>query len=202
MKRAGAEMAAELIESASAEAPTELREGAEELLLTRARGGEARALREIYDAYQGLVRAHLHRLLGSDSEIDDITQIVFARAFGAIDRFRGGSTIATWLYRITANTTHNLLRQRYRGARLKAALRWFDEGRGGHVSAQNMDARRQATQLLQGLHPDLREVFVLYHHEGLTLHEIAAILEKPVSTIGDRLGRARRRLHALIEGAR
>ncbi|HRI10704.1 MAG TPA: RNA polymerase sigma factor [Nannocystaceae bacterium] len=201
MKPADVSMTADLVDALPAAASAAgLLSAPEDRLVERARAGDARALREIYDAYHGLVRAHLHRLLGSDSEIDDLVQIVFARAFGALDRFRGGSSLSTWLYRITANTTHNLLRQRYRRGRLRAALAWFDEGREGHVASQNLDAQRQAERLLQQLHPDLREAFVLYHYEGLTLHEIAAVLDKPVSTIGDRLSRARKRLHALVHG--
>ena len=171
----------------------------EERLIARAKVGEQRALREIHDAYQSQVRAHLHRLLGSDPDIDDMVQIVFVRAFSALDRFRGGSSLATWLYRITANSTHNLLRQRYRRNRLKAAVHWFNQGRKAHVANAGLDTRQQAESLLEHLHPDLRQVFVLYHYEGLTLHEIAEVFEKPISTIGDRLGRARKRLQALVQ---
>lgn len=172
----------------------------ERRLLEQAQSGDGRALREIHDTYAQQVRAHLHRLLGADPDVDDLTQIVFVRAFSAIKRFRGGSSLGTWLYRITANTTHNLLRQRYRRGRLQAALHWFNQGRAAHLGGAGVDARQQAEALLQRLHPDLREVFVLYYYEGLTLHEIAEIHDKPISTIGDRLSRARKRLHAMIHG--
>ncbi len=172
---------------------------AEERLVARAKVGDKRALREIHDTYQSQVRGHLHRLLGSDPDIDDMVQIVFVRAFSALGRFRGGSSLATWIYRITANSTHNLLRQRYRRNRLKAAVHWFNQGRKAHVSDASLDTRQQAESLLEHLHPDLRQVFVLYHYQGLTLHEIADVFEKPISTIGDRLGRARKRLQTLVQ---
>lgn len=167
-------------------------------MLARARAGEHRALREMYCTYQGQVRAHLYRLLGSDCEIDDLTQIVFARAFHALDKFQGNSTLSTWLYRITANTTHNLLRQRFRRDRVKTALSWFNAGRGVAVQSTRVEARDEAHRILQRVRPDLREVFVLYHYEGLTLQEISDILDKPVSTVGDRLTRARKKLRELV----
>jgi RNA polymerase sigma-70 factor (ECF subfamily) len=171
----------------------------EQQLLMRARAGEHRALRQIYNTYNSQVRAHLYRLLGPDCEIDDLTQIVFARAFNALDRFQGNSTFGTWLYRITANTTHNLMRQRFRRDRVKSALSWFNAGReGGAVGSTRVEARDEAHRILQRLRPDLREVFVLYHYEGLTLQEISNILEKPVSTVGDRLTRARKKLRELV----
>lgn len=167
-------------------------------LLTRAQAGEHRALRQFYSNYQGQVRAHLFRLLGPDCEVDDLTQIVFARAFNALGSFQGNSTLSTWLYRITANTTHNLLRQRFRRDRVKTALSWFNAGRGTAVQSSRVEARDEAHRILQRLRPDLREVFVLYHYEGLTLQEISGILEKPVSTVGDRLTRARKKLRELV----
>jgi RNA polymerase sigma-70 factor, ECF subfamily len=173
----------------------------ERLLVERAKAGEHRALRQLYGQYHQQVRAHLYRLLGSDCEIDDLTQIVFARAFNALVRFQGNSTLSTWLYRITANTTHNLLRQRFRRERVKTALNWFNTSRGTEVAAGRVEARDEAHRILQKVGPDLREVFVLYHYEGLTLQEISDILGKPVSTVGDRLTRARKKLRELVSAA-
>ena len=168
-------------------------------LVARAKAGEHRALRQIYSMHNAQVRAHLYRLLGRDCEIDDLTQIVFARAFNALDKFHGNSALSTWLYRITANTTHNLLRQRFRRGRVKSALSWFNAGRdAGRVSTSRVEARDEAHRILQRLNPDLREVFVFYHYEGLTLQEIGNILDKPVSTVGDRLTRARKKLRELV----
>ncbi|MFV8750835.1 RNA polymerase sigma factor [Nannocystaceae bacterium ST9] len=172
----------------------------EEALLGRARAGDERALREIYERHHTQVRGHLHRMLGADSEIDDLVQTVFARAFAAIDSFEGKAAVSTWLYRITANTTHNLMRQRFRRTRMQRAVRWFEVGRGAdRVQASKVVARDEVQRILEHLHPDLREVFVLYHYEGLTLQEIAEILERPLSTVGDRLTRARKRLQSLVD---
>lgn len=175
---------------------------AEAKLVARAQAGDQRALRSIYDAHEHQVRGHLYRLLGRDSEIDDMVQVVFSRAFAALDRFEGNSALSTWLYRITANSTHNLLRQRFRRERMQHALRRFEIGRGGgEVAATKVEARDEAQRILERLEPRLRQVFVLYHYEGLTLQEIGVILERPVSTIGDRLTRARKRLRELVREA-
>jgi RNA polymerase sigma-70 factor (ECF subfamily) len=173
---------------------------AEQALLARARSGDERALREIYMSYEGQVRGHLYRLLGADSDVDDLVQTVFARAFSALSGFQGNATIGTWLYRITANTTHNLLRQRYRRERVKAAFSWFHNGRHADTRRGPAEARNEAERLLQQLRPDLREVFVLYHYEGLTLQEIGHVLSRPISTVGDKLTRARASLRDLAAG--
>lgn len=182
------------------ERPHEYLTTEEQLVLASARAGNPRALRQFYDAHQSQVRGHLYRLLGPDSEIDDIVQTVFARAFAALGAFKGNSALSTWLYRITTNTTHNLLRQRFRRNRVKSAFQWWTDGRDAHLHTSRIDVRGEASRLLQRLAPDLREVFVFYHYEGLTLQEISQILDKPVSTVGDRLTRARKRLHELVNG--
>jgi RNA polymerase sigma-70 factor (ECF subfamily) len=171
-------------------------------LLARAQAGDERALRVIYEQHENQVRSHLHRLLGRDSEVDDLVQIVFSRAFAALDRFEGKSAISTWLYRITVNTTHNLMRQRFRRDRMQRALRMFDVGRGAdRVAPSKLEARDEAQRILEHLRPDLRQIFVLYHYEGLTLQEISDIVERPISTVGDRLTRARKQLRKLVSEA-
>ncbi len=166
--------------------------------LRRAREGDQRALRSIYETHQAQVRGHLYRLLGADADVDDLVQSVFARAFQSLDGFKGNSAISTWLYRITANTTHNLLRQRYRRNRVKRAFHWFALSRGTDLSSGKVEARDEAMRLLAQLPPELREIFVLYHYQGLTLVEIAQIVERPISTVGDRLSRARKQLRQLV----
>ncbi len=172
--------------------PEELR------LVERARAGEQRALREIYEAHQGQVRGHLYRLMGPDCEIDDLVQTVFFRAFNAIDRFQGQSSLRTWLYRITANTTHNTLRQRFRRQRVVRAFRVFTGSVGLNQRSSHISARDEIGRILQQLRPELREVFVLYHYEGLTLQEISKTIDVPISTVGDRLARTRKRLRDLV----
>jgi len=168
-------------------------------LIAQARAGDERALRIIYEQHEHQVRGHLHRLLGRDSEIDDLLQIVFSRAFAALDTFESKASISTWLYRITVNTTHNVLRQRFRRERMQRAVRWFDSGRGAdRVQASKLEARDEAQRILEQLRPELRQIFVLYHYEGLTLQEIAVIVERPISTVGDRLTRARKELRELV----
>ncbi len=171
----------------------------ERTMVLRARAGDERAMRQLYRLHQARVRAHLVRLLGQDADVDDVLQTVFARAFGALDGFKGESTLRTWLYRITANTTHNLLRKRYRQARVRNAFDNFVRASGARVAASSLEARDEARRALACLPPELCEVFVLYHYEGLTLQEISDIQSRPISTVGDRLTRARKRLKKAVQ---
>lgn len=174
----------------------------ETTLIARARAGDERAMRALYQRCEPLVRAFLCRMLGRDPDLDDLIQTVFVRAFMAIGEFRGESKFSTWLYQICANTSRNLLRSRYRRGRLHQALLFFTIAREGELSSGGLGAQAEAERLLLRLRPDLREIFVLYHHEGLTLQEISEVVGLPLSTAGDRLTRARKELARLVGGRR
>lgn len=177
--------------------PDHHQEPSEAALIALAATGEARALRTLYDRCEPQIRAFLLCMLGPDPELDDMIQTVFIRAFGALKNFRGDSKLSTWLYRICGNTCRNLMRTRYRRRRLHDALHFFTIARGGDRAHVDLGARDEAFRLLQRLRPELREVFVLYHHEGLTIPEISTVLNRASSTVGDRLQRARKELHKL-----
>ncbi len=177
--------------------PDHLQEPSEAALIALAATGEARALRTLYDRCEPQVRAFLLRMLGPDPELDDMIQTVFIRAFAALGSFRGDSKLSTWLYRICGNSCRNLMRSRYRRRRLHDALHFFTIAREGDRAHVDLGARDEALRLLQRLRPELREVFVLYHHEGLTIPEISAVLSLASSTVGDRLQRSRKELHKL-----
>ncbi|HFE47251.1 MAG TPA: sigma-70 family RNA polymerase sigma factor [Nannocystis exedens] len=177
--------------------PDHHQEPSEATLIALAATGDARALRTLYNRCEPQVRAFLLRMLGPDPELDDMIQTVFIRAFGALDSFRGDSKLSTWLYRICGNTCRNLIRSRYRRRRLHDALHFFTIAREGDRAHVDLGARNEALRLLQRLRPELREAFVLYHHEGLTIPEISTVLSLASSTVGDRLQRSRKELHKL-----
>ena len=60
------------------------------------------------------------------------------------------------------------------------------------------DLRERLWEGLQGLPHDLREVFNLYHFQGLKYREIAEVCDVPIGTVMSRLHAARKRLHAAV----
>jgi RNA polymerase sigma-70 factor, ECF subfamily len=53
-------------------------------------------------------------LTGNDDDARDVVQDAYLRAYRGLRRFRGDSQFTTWLYRITANCSSNLLARRAR----------------------------------------------------------------------------------------
>src|SRR5678816_5263 len=78
-----------------------MEEAAEQALIARCRSGSDAAFSELVDRYKNLVYAVILRTIDDRSRADDLAQEVFLRVFRGLPEFRGDSTLATWLFRIT-----------------------------------------------------------------------------------------------------
>jgi RNA polymerase sigma-70 factor (ECF subfamily) len=144
-----------------------------------------------------MVHRMARRMGTPPAELDDVTQEVFANAFGKLHRF-GGGNFGHWIHRICANVVNDQHRRR----RVREAFRVFwrgDSDADSEASAgptpEGMAARAQAeahvAQILSRMRPKHREVFALFELEGLSGDEIAARVGCPVNTVWTRLHHAR-----------
>src|SRR5512139_2803810 len=85
------------------------------------KAGDHEAFRHLVERHSRSVFRLAYRLTGQEQDAEDVVQETFLRAFREIRRFEARSSFATWLYRITVNCSHDLLRQR-RGAGSRLSL--------------------------------------------------------------------------------
>ena len=83
--------------------------GPDEELVARAQVGDKRAFDLLVVKYQQKVASLIARYMRDSSEVQDVTQEAFLKAYRALPRFRGDSAFYTWLYRIAINTVKNHL---------------------------------------------------------------------------------------------
>jgi len=145
------------------------------------------------------IHRYARRLSGSTWEADDLVQAACERALSRIDGFRADGSLEGWMYR----TVQNL----WLDGRRAAVVRGGDaepvdpdtlDGIGDGIEARLMLERVRAD--LDRLPDDQRVVLLLVCVEGLSYSEAAATLDVPIGTIMSRLSRARRALHARLEG--
>jgi len=163
-----------------------------------AAAGDRVAFRRIYDTYVQRVHGQVGRLVGWGVAAEDVTQEVFIEVFRALPTFRGDSTLATWIHRITRNVAIAHLRRRGLGAIDLATYR----GLGESVLQPDLDARRQVAALyaaLDAMPIEAREAFIAFEIEGQSLADIAALSGEPLHTIASRVRRTRERLRTLLE---
>lgn len=140
-------------------------------------------------------------MLGRYPEADDVGQEVFVRFYRALPRFRGDSSLGTYLTRIAINLSLNELKRRKR-RRLLFGRSDDDFPEPSHNPEQEAGARRQRQELVERalarLDPKFRAVVVLRLLEGYSTEETAEILQIPLGTALSRLARAQRKLQELL----
>ena len=163
-------------------------------------------VREHAAAIVNLARA----MTGSDADADDLAQETFIRAWRGFARFRGESTMRTWLHGIALNVIRTHHAKRSRAGRLFAALSRAASDREEPLeqmpAAEDLEGRLAARdaidRALAVLPADLRETLVLRDVQGLEYREISAVLGVPIGTVESRIFRARQRLKPLLEEVR
>src|SRR5947208_11072559 len=78
--------------------------------------GDMRAFEEIIERHQRLVAGTVARMLGSNSDVEDIAQQVFIRVWKSAGRYVPRAKFTTWLLKITRNLVFNELRRAKRHA--------------------------------------------------------------------------------------
>src|ERR1700704_5243091 len=91
--------------------------------------GDMRAFEEIIERHQRLVAGTVARMLGSNSEVEDIAQLVFVRVWRNARRYVPRAKFTTWLLKITRNLVFNELRQRSRHTQMSLQVELEDEER-------------------------------------------------------------------------
>jgi RNA polymerase sigma-70 factor (ECF subfamily) len=171
-------------------------------LVTRAQHGDKRAFELLVVKYQRKLVRLLSRFIRDASDVEDVTQEAFIKAYRALPTFRGDSAFYTWLYRIGVNTAKNYLVAN--GRRAPTITEIDAEGGEGSEETENFKdlntpeselASRQiaeaVNQTLQQLPEELRTAITLREIEGLSYEEIAQIMNCPIGTVRSRIFRAR-----------
>lgn len=150
------------------------------------------------------------RLLGDETEAEDVMQETFLSAFKAIGRFEWRAGLQTWLYRIAYNAAMMRLRGR---SPLAVAVELPAEDGSAPVPQQLFDwcclpeqdfetaeARRELERAIQALPEKLRAVFTLRELEGLSTEAAAEALGISPENVKTRLHRARLWLRERLAG--
>ncbi len=186
--------------------------GREGSLVQRCASGEEAACVELVSEHQRMVVQFAISLLGDRDEALDLSQEVFLRVFRTIHRFRGQSSLRTWIYRIVVNQArnwHRFWRRRHRADQMSLDAHVATYGdclADGEAGPDRVLAQKElATRLqhaLDHLPFDQRTAIVLREVDGLRYEEIAYSLGVAVGTVKSRLARARRALRAELGNAR
>jgi RNA polymerase sigma-70 factor (ECF subfamily) len=169
-------------------------------LVERARRGDERAFRSLYDQSVDRIYRLTYRMSGDADLSRDFTQETFVRAYQRLGQFRGDSAFSTWVHSIAISVTLNGLRS---SARHRTRERPLDEAH--EVASPTREPEPgvwgRIEAAVDGLPDIYRTVFVMHDLEGYSHGEIAASLGVAEGTSKARLFRARSKLREVLGGA-
>ncbi len=187
-------------------------EGRESALIERCAAADEVACAELVAEHQRMVVQLAINLLGDRDEALDLSQEVFLRVFRTIHRFRGQSSLRTWIYRIAVNQArnrHRFWRRRHRADQVSLDEHVAAHGEflsGGETTPDRVFAQKELARRLQNaldhLPFDQRTAIVLREIDGLSYEEIAFSLGVAIGTVKSRLTRARQALRLELHEAR
>lgn len=178
-------------------------------LVERVQRGDKKAFELLVTKYQRKLNRLLSRFIRDPSEVEDVAQEAFIKAYRALPSFRGDSAFYTWLYRIAVNTAKNYLVAAARRAPTSTTIdseeaESFEEGHQlRHMNtpeAELMSKQVAATvnQTMEALPEELRVAITLREIEGMSYEDIAAAMSCPIGTVRSRIFRARETIAARI----
>ncbi|CAM4022813.1 RNA polymerase sigma factor RpoE [Vreelandella rituensis] len=170
-------------------------------LVERAQQGDTRAFDLLVKKYQHKIIGLIGRYVHDHSEVQDVAQEAFIKAYRALGNFRSESAFYTWMYRIAINTAKNYLVSRGRrppGSDLDIVDAEILDQSGRLADPESPELAMARDQLeaavfdaIEKLPEDLRTAITLRELDGLAYEDIAQIMQCPVGTVRSRIFRAR-----------
>ena len=166
------------------------------------------------DAFETLIQSHQKkvynialRMTKNPEDAQELSQDAFVRAFIAIKKFRGDSSFATWLYRITMNVCTDFLRKRNKASVIsieqsvyesQQTMQLADNEPGPDEISEKNQLKKLVKEAMDLLPPEHRQVLILRDLLDMTYKDIANTLSINEGTIKSRINRARENLKKVI----
>ena len=173
----------------------------DQALVERVQRGDKRAFDILVLKYQQKVANLISRYIRDPSEVLDVSQEAFIKAYRALPNFRGDSAFYTWLYRVAINTAKNHLAALSRrppqddieaetAEQMDTGTRMKEQDTPEHLAMQD-EIARTIKQAMDDLPDELRTAITLREIEGLSYEDIAQAMDCPIGTVRSRIFRAR-----------
>lgn len=178
--------------------------------MLRILAGEEDLFEVLVRRYQARVLSHVARMVGNRDDALDLSQEIFVKVFGALDRYNPEYKFSTWLFRIAGNAAIDHLRKR----RPRTVPLETTDPEGGRLSSpeyksseldpyatlRNTERGDAIARAIEALPPEFRELIALRHFTGLSYEEIAEVKGMPLGTVKNKLFRARAVLKDRLAG--
>ena len=173
----------------------------DQALVERVQSGDKKAFDLLVLKYQQRIMKVLSRYVRDPSEVQDLAQEAFIKAYRALPNFRGDSAFYTWLYRIAINTAKNFVVAQGRRPPNDDIEATEAEQYDGESALKDYASPERETlrdeiketvfKAIDELPEDLKTAITLRELEGMSYEEIAEAMDCPIGTVRSRIFRAR-----------
>jgi RNA polymerase sigma-70 factor (ECF subfamily) len=168
--------------------------------------GDTSAFEQLIERHQALVAGTVARMLGSNSDVEDIAQQVFIRVWKSARRYVPRAKFTTWLLKITRNLVFNELRRSKRHAHIslqsepgaEEVLLKDEKNPAPDASLLETELQRAIEEAIIQLPESQRMALVLRRYEQLSYEQIAEVLDLSVPAVKSVLFRARTELRTRL----
>jgi RNA polymerase sigma-70 factor, ECF subfamily len=177
-------------------------------LISRAAGGDAAAFQALVERHRSMVYRVAYQFAGNHHDAEDIAQEVFIKVYRSLDRFRQDAQLSSWLYRIVMNACIDHRRRHSPAGSApfgeeaeQKMLNTPEETPGPEERAYAGELGAVLETAIADLPKGQRIVFIMRHHQGLKLCEIATALGLAEGTVKRQLHAAVHRLRQALSAA-
>ena len=180
----------------------------DELLLRRARNGDAGAFEALLTPLEGRIWRICWHYMGNREDASDCGQETMIRIWRSLDSYRGDCALESWVYRIAANCCMDYLRKKKRDKSVsmepmqEQGFDPADPSPGTEEQVVAADEQKRLREAITMLPEDQREALIMTQLEKVPYEEAARLLGVSEGTIKSRVNRAKARLKEILSGER
>lgn len=177
----------------------------EKLLIEGLKRGDPVSLEHLFNIFKDKIYNTAISYVQNAEDAEELTQDVFIEAFRSIEKYKGDSSLSTWIYRITVNKSLDFIRYTKRKKRFAILTNLFNPQTGEQQfeitdfvhPGTELEKKEQSTYLfkaLEKLPKNQKTAFILSKIEGLSYAEISEVMKLSISSVESLLFRARQNL--------
>jgi RNA polymerase sigma-70 factor (ECF subfamily) len=179
--------------------------------VAQARDGDSGAFRVLVERHSRNLFRLAYRMTGHQEDAEDVVQETFLRAYRQLAKFDDRASFGTWLYRIAANCSLDLIRARKRRSENRENHDSHEEGAPDPMQlladgaptperlALSSEVERRVAGALDDLSEMERAAFVLRHYEGMCIDDISRTLGVQPNAAKHSVFRAVQKLRRALE---
>ena len=157
--------------------------------------GCAECFSELVSRYKNLVYSIILRMVTDTEEANDLAQEVFIKAYKNLNKYHPDFKFSTWIMRITTN---HVIDYRRKKKQQTVPLDDMEYAASANSSPEERYIEKESALALKRIVealPDMYKIpIILYHQQGLSYQEIAAVIDEPLSKVKNRIFRGRKML--------